>query len=131
MADEKKPEMDLNDSRYLLAPGLFNLLFNFTAWSRDNIPKGEPKFKVGDRVITTVGRGRFYPAGAIGTYTGGGSSGLSAASQRGSLALRASNRASRRKRAPRLPAAAPAPSSAGSWTDYRGPARDGVLIGWA
>jgi hypothetical protein len=32
---------------YEIAPGMFNL----SAWSRENVPKGEPRFKVGDRVV--------------------------------------------------------------------------------
>jgi len=36
----------IDDPKYKIAPGITN----FTAWSRDNIPKGPPRFKVGDRV---------------------------------------------------------------------------------
>jgi len=49
-----------DDSRYLI-PGTD--IFNFTAWSRDNIPKDPPRRCVGDRVkvviettITAVGQ---------------------------------------------------------------------------
>lgn len=41
---------DIHDPKYEFSPGMFN----FSAWSRDNIPKGEPKFKVGDRVVLTI-----------------------------------------------------------------------------
>ena len=36
----------MDDPKYQIAPGIFN----FTAWSRENIPKGEPRFKVGQKV---------------------------------------------------------------------------------
>jgi hypothetical protein len=39
-----------NHPDYEFAPNMFNL----SAWSRENEPKGPPRFKVGDRVMFTV-----------------------------------------------------------------------------
>lgn len=44
---ETKP---LTHPDYEIAPGMFNL----SAWSRENEPKGEPRFRVGDRVVLTI-----------------------------------------------------------------------------
>lgn len=46
---EEAPKKPLNHPDYEIAPGVYNL----SAWSRENEPKGPPRFKVGDRVRFT------------------------------------------------------------------------------
>ncbi len=40
----------MNHPDYEFAPGMFS----FSAWSRENEPKGEPRFQVGDRVMLNI-----------------------------------------------------------------------------
>lgn len=51
MADDEGKKLPFDDPRYLI-PG--TNAFNFSQWSRENEPKPDHAFKVGDVVVLTV-----------------------------------------------------------------------------